>query len=466
MRLLLPVSLTLLILPLGGTFLRAAAPGVPRATGALPADPPIIKAWRTSGRFTYVWSDRWRWSKDVKFTLNGRIPLEIRHWIPYGSHSSLALHVPEDVPAGAYVIQPGGIPFEVTAKAPAREEVKVADGDVAALRAAVAAGKDVRLAPGEYILTEPLQLSAGGTIRGTSRDAVRMVGMGDVVFVPAPGAVLRQLTIEAAKSHLHGGDWAQGELTDCRLINGHWGEGKREGLLVRNVIFERCGAMQVTDRVLFLRCRFEGVNSQAGHAWSTWGARNIVMLESEFDGTDRGLIIQGARGRVEDCLFDHVSFRNINRTENGNELVLFETVDARNNLFSRLRFNNCATDGILIWESDATGNVFSDFMADGMGGIRVWSSKPRTVSGNTFRFGELRGGYVDLGRYGRSNRLDHVALVSPRPSRNNQVEIFSRGFYAPRSVIYAHRSNVVNDCVVVDALKDWESITLWGEEKP
>src|SRR5687767_315393 len=174
MRLGLIVTLALVVLLPGSGLLHAQAPPappvVPRATAQPVADPPVIKAWRTSGRSNYVWSDRWRWSKDVKFTLDGVIPLEIRNWIPTGSHTSLGLHVPDDVPPGDYTIQPGGIPFKVTAKPAPREEIRVADGDVAALRAAVAAGKDVRLSPGEYVLTEPLQLSPGATIRGTSRD--------------------------------------------------------------------------------------------------------------------------------------------------------------------------------------------------------------------------------------------------------------------------------------------------------
>lgn len=425
--------------------------------------PQGLKSWRTSGRFTYIWGPQTNWAKVTKFTLDGRIPLEVRNWIPTGSHYSLAVHVPENVPAGNYLIQPGAIPFEVTAPPAAREEVRVADGDVAALRAAVAAGKDVRLSPGEYILAEPLQLAPGASLRGTSRDAVRIVGRADVVFIPAPGATVRHVTIEATSHHFHRGDWANGELTDCRLVNGHWGEGKREGLLVRDVIFDRCGAMQVLDRVLFQRCRFQGLNSHGQHAWTTWGARNIAMIDSEFDGTDRGIVIQGAWGRVEDCLFDHVSFRNIDRVENGNEVVLFENVDARNNIFSRIRVRDCASDAINIWESDATGNIFSDLVFDGAS-IRVFSSKPKTVANNTFRAGEIRGGWVNLGQYARNNSLIGLAFVSPRPSRQNQVESFDRGWYVPRAVIYAHRSNTTENCIAVDLPEGWESITHWGDQ--
>ena len=439
----------------------AAQPPAP----AEPAAPSGLRVWRTSGRFTYIWGPQTNWAKVTKFTLNGRIPIEVRNWIPTGSHYSLAVHVPDEVPAGNYLIQPGGIAFEVTARPAEREEVRVADGDVAALRDAVAAGKDVRLSPGEYVLPEPLQLAPGATIRGTSREAVRVVGRGETVFVAAPGASLRQMTIESDQHHIHGGDWANGELTDCRLIGGHWGRSKREGLLVRDVIFDRCGAMQVTDRVLFQRCRFQGLNSRGEHAWTTWGARNIAMIDCEFDGTDRGIVMQGAWGRVEGCLFDHVSFRNIDRVENGNEVILFENVDARSNVFSRIRVRDCASDAINIWESDATGNVFSDLLLDGAN-IRVFSSKPKTVANNLFRCGELRGGSINLGPHARNNTLQGLAFVSPRPSRQNAVESFDRGWYAPRAVLYAHRSNTVQDCVAVDLPEGWQSVTLWGDEAP
>ena len=124
----------------------------------------------------------------------------VQSWDPH-FHTGLA--VPPNTPPGAYTLYRGeastGVTVTVTAPAARRRVTRLTPGadDARAIEAALQAA-DVELQPGRYILSRPVTLAAGRTLRGVG--AVLYRAWDDVfqnhVFRPADDVTVEGITVE------------------------------------------------------------------------------------------------------------------------------------------------------------------------------------------------------------------------------------------------------------------------------
>ncbi len=90
--------------------------------------------------------------------------------------------------------------------------------------------------------------------------------------------------------------------------------------LIRDCRFDGGGATIAPDG-LYLRCKFIGPGVQ--HAWNYWGQQPVAMIDGSFVNTDRGPCFN-LRGDLAEFLCVGLTCSGINRTPNGNEILLAE----------------------------------------------------------------------------------------------------------------------------------------------
>lgn len=331
-------------------------------------------------------------------------------------------------PVTAYVAT---LAVEDPAARPDRPWVTLAalPGDnTAQLRAVLASGGNPDLLPGTYAIAD-LPLPPGGRIRG-SGDATRLVGVrlapvyAERMMRPTKDNLVENLSIEHPGQTayvFHSGPGAAGNLTVRRVtFRGalHFGESYGLGLLVEDCLFDRASLMQVSSQTLVRRCRFDG----SRHPLSTWGGDSIAILECDFRGTDRGIIVQGSRGPVTNMLTARLSFSDIWMTDNGGEVLCFEGATVRHSMFLHTRIAATAAGcGIQFYDGVYKDNLFSDVLA--LGGTGIWFYQAPGTSPsqtrNVFEHIELWGGRVRFGR-AAGNVIKDIAVMRPTGQRGNQ----------------------------------------------
>src|SRR5262245_25776057 len=164
-------------------LLAGAAGGPPAASGGAESQMEVdktLRVWRTrvvAGEATMVWTragdlDPKAWSLRGPRTVTPvrtQVGVVGIQW--WDVHYHTGLGIPADTPAGAYALYRGeaatGVTVTVGAPAARRRPTKLSPGndDAAAIEAALR-NADVELQPGRYVLTKPVALTSGRTLRG------------------------------------------------------------------------------------------------------------------------------------------------------------------------------------------------------------------------------------------------------------------------------------------------------------
>lgn len=216
-------------------------------------------------------------------------------------------------------------------------------------------------------------------------------------------------------------------LRRCVFRNVNLGEWPKPGFLAEDCVWEEGGGcMWVVGPsdlgpALFLRCTFRDIGDGTP-SWITKTGSGIALLDCDFIDTDHGPFFQGHDGPCHDNLVSGLVCENIVHTENGCEGIAIEgAIDVESqpihdNLFLHIRYQGDV--GIVLWNVDAFGNLFRDFVLDGGSGIVLGGGQ--TQIDNTFLDGEVRGGRCALDQSATNNVMRRVAFIGPRPSRSNQ----------------------------------------------
>lgn len=185
-------------------------------------------------------------------------------------------------------------------------------------------------------------------------------------------------------------------MIDCKIVNGNLGNGYMD-CLFQDCVFDK-SYCTMAPQGLYLRCLWS--NNQEGNAFNLFGpcVAELAMIDSEFDGTDRGPVFNTNNGSVTDNIFINTVCRNINRDNNGNEIFMCEgTNEYSRNTHIHTRVFNCDSNVFLIWGSPAKDNLIIDTVIDGGGGFMIAGVNGVEQSRNIFDNFELRGCGITLG---------------------------------------------------------------------
>jgi hypothetical protein len=304
-------------------------------------------------------------------------------------------------------------------------------------------------------------MPSGRTLRGYCA-TVRGLKAGEPLFRPADRCSFVGLTFLPADRGLVFGSAedraANVTLSQCTIRDGSLGRwaSPNVGLLVEDCKFDHAGAGPVIGG-LFHRCRFDGL--APAHSFLSEGDTGpLAVLDVEFMGTDRGIILRNGWGPTTDALFAGIVFHGVSKTVNGNELVLFEGDGAKNALerlsFFHIRSYNCESNHINI-DCLTRDCHFRDGVLDG-GGPVIFGMNDKPVSEITVNQFEFRGCGAIFTKSASFCKLDSCAFIGWRPTRANQT------WWTPerepwygvkgRSVIEAQGpqrgTNTVSKCVV------------------
>ena len=109
-------------------------------------------------------------------------------------------------------------------------------------------------------------------------------------------------------------------LTGCHLEHGTIGEWASENFVVFECTGDRFALNQLKGNTTVLNYRGSGMFS---HPISSWEGRDIAIVNTELEGTDRGIVIQPSRGSSS-ILAYRVTIRDVNQVANGAEGLSLE----------------------------------------------------------------------------------------------------------------------------------------------
>lgn len=285
---------------------------------------------------------------------------------------------------------------------------------------------DVGLAPGVYHWPRPLRCTADRELRGYGAyiHATESAAYRSAMFYPARRFTLRGVTLFPFNYVFHSDEPAECmTLEDVTLVGGSLGFWPCRGLYVHRCEFHHASAGTPTAG-LWHQCRWRGT-SRHGHAFIAWKADGLAVVDCVFDATDRGVGFVPHWGPCSGALILGNRFRDIDLTDNGNEVLGCEghRHPVADTLYLHNRVSNCAGPVFQVWDSHFERNVITDLAAVNSGPIIVSGMPGFRQVDNTFAFCELlSGGGVFLGRDATRNRFRYCH-VSPAPGRWNQFDM-------------------------------------------
>lgn len=321
--------------------------------------------------------------------------------------------------------------------------------DSAYISLMLANGYDIVFLPGAYYLDEPVILpDAGCRIMGYGAKFYRTNGTSHC-FTGG-----RNATFIGCEFHpyyyLYWSDTTRFgfHFIDCKFARGTIGWPLAEAVF-SNCEWHLAGVEDGGPLGLYINCRFR--RNEVYHAFKVRGPceGKLALVDCEWEDTDRGPVFHCNDGSVSDNLIVGPKFRNIQRDQNGNEMVSTEAGNSlhsfNRNLILGARVSNCDGNFGLIWDVPSHDNLYRDFVIDGGGGIWLSGVNDVPCTGNIYEEFELRDtdgirlGWRD--GYGRAhglgianNIIRHGAVLGYRNSRMNQGDYQER-YYTRQSVI-------------------------------
>ena len=369
----------------------------------------------------------------------GTVPCEMAELVGqqwYDRYHALVT-VPTTTPAGNYQLLVNGattgVTITVSPKVPRAPAVTLSPSNIEKLES-VAPYSDVTLNPGLYTLKRSLALPPG----------VRIYGYGAVVQTALPrgtGGAYEQLffwpptddlafhgiTFLPANHVIYGSDtqWNNLHFANCTFRPATLymaGVGRHSS---KNAVYSGCTFERVMTTIsggLVLDCTWKGMVAPRGEAHSLFvdGGKSLCVARAKFDGTDRGPILGDSLGDVTGVLFTDLDLRNINRVDNGNELILLESRANRpytQCVFHRGRVTGCSGN-INLWNGKLSASQFNDWLLDDAT-IVFAGFAPQT--GNTVANCEFRGGGLLFANAATGNTVQYCAFLGWRNTRRNQV---------------------------------------------
>jgi hypothetical protein len=169
-------------------------------------------------------------------------------------------------------------------------------------------------------------------------------------------------------------------------------------------------------------CKWTGMVAPRGegHALTVDGGQNLCIARSVFDGCDRGPVFTDTTRAVKGVLVTDIDLRNINRVDNGNELILLESrlrSTYMDMIFHRGRVTGCSGD-INLWNANTVGVVFNDWI---LNDASIYSPGYGSQLRTTITNCEFRGGGVYFAGGAVNASITNCAFLNWRLTRVNQV---------------------------------------------
>ncbi len=293
---------------------------------------------------------------------------------------------------------------------------------------------DVYLTPGLYTLSNTIKLPDNCRIYGygcTFRTTLpRTSGHSyDQLFfhTPSNNVSFHGIRFIISNNLLNGTgqEWNNISFTDCVFqpaTENIAGIGRHATAFYRNCLFDRVAVG--FEGGFMIGCRFQGMVQPRGnaHSLTIYGPKPGAIVRTVFNGTDRGPILKNNFGPVNGIFISDIALTNINKVDNGNEIILFEGVTAApymNNVFHRGRVFNCSGD-INFWNANATNNSFNDWLLDD---CTLYVPGYGIQTDNLFTNMEFRGGgFYFSGNNTINNFVTNCAFINWRNTRRNQVQ--------------------------------------------
>ena len=345
-------------------------------------------------------------------------------------------------PPGAYTLNNEGDLAAVTVVArPNRPAIRLNPGTLCLSAGCVQrmldTGHDLILDPGTYYFDRAIRLPPGCTIRGHGARLVRLPDgdYGERMFIGGQDCTLEGLGLVPIWLAFHAPDVTTGlVLKDCTVFAGNFGYAYAEAYF-ENCLFDGGTMVVGAPHGHYRRCRWTR-NPPDTNAFAVSGpcVGALVLEDCTFDDTDRGPVSRCLQGPVADNLIVGLRLRDIQRDQNGNEMVSAEGNGLHGfdrNLVIGTRVRNCDGNFFLPWDAPARGNLVLDTVVRGGGGLWLGGVNDAEQSGNVYDQFELhdtdgiRLGWRD--GHGRAhglgiagNVIRNGAVLGFRPSRMNQ----------------------------------------------
>lgn len=338
------------------------------------------------------------------------------------------------LPPGTYVVKNNGQPIgSVQVQNYAKRTSVFLDANTFPKIATLQGNVDVYLSPGLYTLSNVIALPSNCRIFGygtTFRTALpRSTGHAyDQLFFHPPANNVEFHGIRfLISNNIFTGDgtqWNNIAFNDCTFqpaTENIASVGRHRVGFFRNCLFDRVSVG--LEGGFIISCRFQGMVHPRGDAHSLliYGPNPAAIVRTVFDGTDRGPIFKNTFGTVEGILVSDITLTNINKVDNGNEIILFEADNSnayQNNVLHRGRVFNCSGD-INFWNANASNNSFNDWLLDD---CTIYLPGYGLQTNNIFTNMEFRGGGVYFAGYATNNVVTNCAMINWRNTRRNQVQ--------------------------------------------
>jgi hypothetical protein len=337
----------------------------------------------------------------------------------YFNEFAYELSIPKDMPAGDHQFVDGQT-VTVT-RTPPQPVVR------GSLRDATA-GAILELTPGVHVIDSTVKIPDNLTIHAHAAVVINRSprtngGAYDQLFFwPQP----RNLTLVGGEWHIPNRMWNGPDVRGirafgCRFIGTGptpvMGEVGGEEFV--DCEFHRVGLQMSTG--LALRCKFTGVINNGGtHNFMSHGAKGLALISCHFDGTDRGPVFSDSAQPNTGILIQDLRLTNIDQIDNGNELLLFESIAGRpvtDVIVSKVRGYNNAGD-INLWNAEVRGMILDDLSLDDSS-VLFTGMAPQT--GCIVQNSEFRGGGVVFRRQATNNSVINTAFIGFRKTRSNQT---------------------------------------------
>jgi len=276
------------------------------------------------------------------------------------------------------------------------------------------------LEPGYHELDKPIRLEPGTRLiaHGATVDA-----NGGPLFVMAPDCVIDGGTYRNFSQIGAHGDGSRLTLQHAAFHAGQLGHTwNTAGLTLRNCRFDRTHLnLHRARQVTIARCTFTGVSP--GHPVHVTAADGLALIANRFDGTDRGVVIQPRRGPVTNTFAYRNRYENIDLISNGNEVFLVEggAYPFRHHVDLHSRMTNCHGPSVLLYQADASANLWLGLVSDG-GGIVVGAGSddppPAAQRNNVWAGCEVAGG-LSFGPRADDNLFTRGILTPDRARTSN-----------------------------------------------